>query len=82
MESSLFMIKTSIGDNGFTYQDGTNMEGLSVEGIASGLLWDETNTVEMESMLDTKNVIANGLQREDGMDTEDAGNSSFHSFLY
>ena len=82
MESSLFMIKTSMSDNGFTYQDGTNMEGLSVEGISSGLLWGETNTAEMESMLDTKNVIANGLQQEDGMDTKDAGNSSFHSFLY
>ena len=82
MESSLFMIKTSMSDNGFTYQEGTNMEGLSVEGIASGLLWDETNTAEMESMLDTKNVIANGLQQEDGMDTEDAGNSSFYPHLY
>ena len=82
MESSLFMIKTSMSDNGFTYQDGTNMEGLSVEGIASGLLWRETDTAEMESMLDTKNVIANGLQQEDGMDTEDAGNSDFRFLLY
>ena len=82
MESSLFMIKTSMTDNGFTYQDGTNMEGLSVEGIASGLLWGETNSAEMESMLDTQNVIANGLQREDGMETEDAGNSSFYLHLY
>lgn len=76
------MIKTSMTDNGFTYQDGTNMEGLSVEGIASGLLWGETNSAEMESMLDTQNVIANGLQREDGMETEDAGNSSFYLHLY
>lgn len=76
------MIKTSMSDNGFTYQDGTNTEGLSVEGIASGLLWGETNTAEMESMLDTQNVIANGLQPEDGMETEDAGNSSFYLHLY
>ena len=40
------------------------------------------DSAEMESMLDTKNVIANGLQQEDGMDTEDAGNSSFYPHLY
>lgn len=54
----------------------------ALKGSPVGCFGGKLTLQKWESMLDTKNVIANGLQQEDGMDTEDAGNSSFYPHLY
>ena len=75
------MIVSSTKDTVYTYQDGSNIEGFSLEGIASELIWGENNCTEIESILDKNKVIANSIDREDALGTEEIINSDFWSLF-